>query len=505
MERGYLKLVFSETAPLIVIVFMISMVALSCFTVFSMYQDAKSDLREELRQKLVGVVKTGALMVDVEKHSQLKTREDENTVAYKELKATLQSIRDENPDITYIYTMVKSGKENMWLFVVDAEEDPELVSHIGDEYDVSPYPQMQLAFDGPIADEEISSDKWGAWLSAYAPIYDAQGKAVAILGIDMAADRVIVEERGIKEKAIVVFILSLIFTTVVAFLLLQLFKKKMKLERQLREYYGQLEQKVEERTKELQKAYGELKELDRMKDEFVQNVSHELKTPMGIILGSVNILMETDLDDENREILELSKRNIWRLNRLVSDLLDFSKIESGTRELNIESLDMNEVIEESVTEMHNLADTNNVTLKTTPQKDLPLIKGDKDAIKQIFTNLLSNAIKFNEKGGKVVISAEKEGDAVKVSVSDTGTGIPKDKIPKLFTRFYQIDGSTTRKYPGTGLGLAIVRRLVEMHGGKIWVESELGKGSKFTFTLPIKETYPLSSRAKLSKWRKSND
>jgi PAS domain S-box-containing protein len=251
-----------------------------------------------------------------------------------------------------------------------------------------------------------------------------------------------------------------------------------------------LEQEINKTYEKLQTAYKQLKELDRMKDEFLQNVSHELKTPLTIILGSLDLLMDEDLDNKKQELLKLYRKNGWRLNTLVDTLLYFSKISSGAEELTMESLDVDEIVSDTISESRYLTDANEITIRASLKRDLPSIKADKDAVKQIFMNLLSNAIKFNRKGGKIVVSAEQDKGFIKFSVSDTGIGIDKKDLERIFDRFYQVDGSVRRKYPGTGLGLAIVKKLVELHGGKIRVESEVGKGSKFTFTLPIFQPQP---------------
>jgi signal transduction histidine kinase len=200
--------------------------------------------------------------------------------------------------------------------------------------------------------------------------------------------------------------------------------------------------------------------------------------------------MDEDLDNKKQELLKLYRKNGWRLNTLVDTLLYFSKISSGAEELTMESLDVDEIVSDTISESRYLTDANEITIRASLKRDLPSIKADKDAVKQIFMNLLSNAIKFNRKGGKIVVSAEQDKGFIKFSVSDTGIGIDKKDLERIFDRFYQVDGSVRRKYPGTGLGLAIVKKLVELHGGKIRVESEVGKGSKFTFTLPIFQPQP---------------
>lgn len=238
---------------------------------------------------------------------------------------------------------------------------------------------------------------------------------------------------------------------------------------------------AEEKLKE---AYERLKEVDKLKDEFLSNVSHELRTPITCMILSLDSIIGKELNEEKHEFLEACKRNAWRLNALVSNILNFSEIEFGKKRMNLESLNMREVVAEAVKEVRNLARENEISIKTNIRKDFPPMKADRDGAGKIFTNLLSNAIKFNKKGGEVAISAKVDRGFIKFCVCDTGIGIAKDHLDKIFQRFYQVDGSTTRRYGGTGMGLAIVKKLVKMHGGKIWVKSELGKGSEFTFTVP---------------------
>jgi signal transduction histidine kinase len=238
----------------------------------------------------------------------------------------------------------------------------------------------------------------------------------------------------------------------------------------------------------LESAYEELKKLDKMKDEFLSNVSHELRTPLTSIKGIVDLMLDETTDEVHRELLSISKRNINRLNKLIGNILDFAKMEYEPEELQMEEITLNNAIDQAIREMTPIADENQVTLKVSMQDDLPKVKAYKNMLKQAVTNLLDNAVKFNKKGGEVVVETKhKKGENfVEVSVSDTGIGIAKEHLDKIFDKFYQVDGSTARKYGGVGLGLAIVKGIIERHGGKIWVESEVGKGTKFWFTLPIK-------------------
>lgn len=178
------------------------------------------------------------------------------------------------------------------------------------------------------------------------------------------------------------------------------------------------------------------------------------------------------------------KRNITHLKFLISNILEISRIEAKKFELNKTKVDMNNLINEVLKDMKILSDKKGLKLTSQIEK-LPVIEADETRVKEIFNNLISNAVKFTEKGF-VNVEGKKDGDSVSVNITDTGIGIPEDKMKNLFTKFYQVDPSLGRRYGGTGLGLSITKQLVEAHGGKISVESELGKGSKFSFILPVK-------------------
>ena len=252
-----------------------------------------------------------------------------------------------------------------------------------------------------------------------------------------------------------------------------------------------MEEKIEESYRKLQEAYEELKELDKMKNELISNVSHELRTPITIAKNAIELAMEEESEEKRNNFLTMGKSALARLNLIVGDLLDIAKFQKGTFKLDIRSLDLEQTINSMVQEVKPLTSKNNVEIKISAQH-LPRAKADEDAIKHVFFNLISNAIKFNKKGGEVLIEARHKSDPLKplgegfveVSIADTGIGIAKEHLDKLFTSFYQADSGTTRAYPGTGMGLAIVKRIIEAHGGRVWVESEVGKGSKFSFTLP---------------------
>lgn len=234
------------------------------------------------------------------------------------------------------------------------------------------------------------------------------------------------------------------------------------------------------------------KEVDRMKSEFISTTSHELRTPLAAIKESVMLILDGvtgEASEGQKRFLGIAQRNIERLTNLINDVLDISKIETGKMELKKIANDVNGIIGEVLASMDFLAKQNQLALKSELAADLPKVMCDTDRITQVLVNLIGNAVKFTPAGGRVtVVSRPIAGDLVKeveISVSDTGAGIAKEDFSKLFTKFGQLDGSLTRRPGGTGLGLAICKELIEKHGGRIWAESEVGKGSKFIFVLPI--------------------
>ena len=230
----------------------------------------------------------------------------------------------------------------------------------------------------------------------------------------------------------------------------------------------------------------ELRSLQTMRRELVGNISHELRTPIAGIKAMVETLRGGAIDDKEAAIDFLTRidSEVDRLTQMVSELTELSRIETGRAELRMSPVNLNLLVEEVVTQLNTLAQRQQVTITADLATGLPIIKADNDRIRQTLTNLVHNAIKFNHLGGKVTVSTKVDGESVTVSVCDTGIGISKEDLPHVFERFYKADKARPRG--GSGLGLAIAKHVVEAHGGSIWVRSEEGKGSTFSFSLPIK-------------------
>jgi PAS domain S-box-containing protein len=230
----------------------------------------------------------------------------------------------------------------------------------------------------------------------------------------------------------------------------------------------------------------ERRAVDRMKNEFISVVSHELRTPLTSIRGSLGLLaagMLGNVADKAQRMLQIAISNTDRLVRLINDILDIERLESGKIALDRQAVDVANLLQQAVDTMRGMSDKNGVHLEMLPA--VGEVFGDPDRIQQTLTNLISNAIKFSPAGATVVVSAAADRTHMQFSVEDHGRGIPEEKINVIFERFQQVDASDSREKGGTGLGLAICRTIIQQHGGRIWVKSEPGKGSTFYFTVPL--------------------
>ena len=280
-------------------------------------------------------------------------------------------------------------------------------------------------------------------------------------------------------------------------------------ENELKEHRKNLEILVQERTEELRMKRDEALAAARAKSEFLANMSHEIRTPMNGVIGVLSLLRDAPLAEEHRRLLDSATRSADSLLLIINDILDFSKIDAGRIDFESIPFDLRELMEETSELFIDAVNLKNIDLICfVPVEINCRIKGDPTRLRQVLTNLVSNAVKFTERGEVIlrVEQAEREGNrqTLRFSVQDTGIGIADTVIDRLFEKFTQADGSTTRKYGGTGLGLSVCKQLVEMQGGRIGVESTVGEGSTFWFTLAfevVEESSPLIPCSRLENKR----
>jgi len=227
----------------------------------------------------------------------------------------------------------------------------------------------------------------------------------------------------------------------------------------------------------------ELAELDRLKTDFIAIASHELRTPLGLILGHATFLREL-AGEQYAEQLDLIIRNATKLKTIVENLSDVDNIQNGAARVRNQQVSLTKIIEDVILTFQDQANSRNITLKSESRQAPFQLEADGVKLSIALSNLVKNALQFTEAGGHVTLNVEEDAGYYKVTVTDDGIGIPARDLPRVFERFFQVETHLTRRYGGMGMGLAVAKAMIELHGGRIWVESQAGKGSKFTFLVP---------------------
>jgi len=259
---------------------------------------------------------------------------------------------------------------------------------------------------------------------------------------------------------------------------------------QLSRTLNETAENLQQTVSQLQHEHAELEKLERVRKDFVINVSHELRTPLASIQGYTETLIDGAINDRehNMRFLGIIRHNAERLARLTEDLLTLSRIEQKRKKFEFEIHFANGLIRDAVEMVRPIAGKRDISIVEEPGDEDAIVWCDSEAVSQVLSNLLDNAIKYTSAGGQITVGAQRAGKTIEFFVRDTGMGIPEEDLPRLFERFYRVDKARSRELGGTGLGLSIVKHLVAAHNGTIRVESTVGKGSTFFFTLPVEET-----------------
>lgn len=438
------------------------------------YVKTSNNLKNLLKENLATIVYFGALNVNGDMLEQIKSNDDVFTNNYIEISNELNKIKKSNKDIRYVYTMRKTDQENVLEFIVDADnpltvknndlngnniiEEEEELSYPGDAYDITSLPQMKEAFNSVVSDQNITKDKWGRWLSAYAPIKNSKNETVAILGIDMSA--MSVENVLDSTQNAGILILILILAVSASFYIIIITKQR-----------------------EIQIA----EESNQLKSTFLTSISHELRTPIIAICGFTELILETNkkLSSETKSHIESIKLFSNKLIKKTNNIIEFARIKGNKAPINKSEFYIKDIIYDIKKSIEPMIKENNINFKIDLNPANEKMISDKDKCYDILNNLIINAIKFTPSGGNVNIKIQKQDKKIRFEVEDTGIGIAKKYLKHIFNDFTQVEtNQAIRKYKGSGLGLSIVKGLTELLKGTIEIQSTAGIGSKFTVILP---------------------
>lgn len=501
-------------------------IVISALLTFALYQTVRIRLREDLRRRLYDIVNISALQVDGDAHATLIDPAQEGNAAYMDIKHFLQDIRDRGHDIRYVYTWRRNA-DGQLIFVVDAETDPEEISHLGDVY-TSGEPSVLAeiaALDHTMVDKEFNADEWGIWLSGYAPFYRSDGQMEGILGIDIAASNVLAYERRFLWIALGVLGVAVPVASLLAWLVgrklsapiikltaaseriaggdlscrvaIQSNDEVESLANSFNNMTEALQKTITDRDQEianrkkaentlevlnknLQSTVRQLSRANRELKEFAYIAAHDLRAPMTAI-GSLAGMISNDcrhvLNEQSKQQLDMIIQRTERMDEFINGILRYATL--GHVPVQKEKVDISDIVKEAISQVG----VPEETIEVTVENNLPVVMGQRTHFAHIFHNLLDNAVKYMDKPkGRIKIGCVEQDSFWRFSIADNGPGIEQ----KYFDKIFQIFQTLTRRdeIEATGIGLSIVRKIVELYGGKVWLESKPGEGSTFFFTLP---------------------
>jgi signal transduction histidine kinase/ActR/RegA family two-component response regulator len=463
-----------------------AIIVISSLGLFYLWHSARAAQLAAVRTELVQLARVAATQVDGDRHRLLKSQAQAGSPDHLALLAPLVKFHKATSDIIYVYTAILDNNRiylvtgTDYLYRIDG--DGQAPDPIMTPYDADPALRRALEQHAIAVDEEPVKEAVRSYMSAFAPFYDSQGRFVGVAGVDMWLRDFDTRIGAIRRAGIGAFAAVALLSVLAGFVVYRLSRTASRARRRDRIVQARLSDAKQQAEVQAQRAEA----ASKAKSDFLAMMSHEIRTPMNGVLGFANLLLETQLDPEQREFAQTVQRSGDALLAVINDVLDYSKIEAGRMTVEQIDFDLRSVCDEVRSILLAAVAKQGLVMSLSYDATLPrFIKGDPARLRQVLLNLAGNAVKFTERGTVHIEVSRLDGAQVKISVDDSGIGISAEQMDRLFRRFTQADSSTTRRYGGTGLGLAISKTLVELMGGTIGAQSHAGTGSTFWITLPL--------------------
>jgi signal transduction histidine kinase/ActR/RegA family two-component response regulator len=473
---------------------------------FGLWRSSVQSLQTQLNDEMARLATVAAGLVDPDLHRTFTDPSQMNSEEYARAVAPLRRFREHAPGVKYVYTAIRVGEEVHFILDAaepgdhdgDGNEDQAAINEVYDDCEET----IHLAFgvDGApgvaTASPEPYSDEWGTFITGYAPIHDRDGNVIAVVGVDMTADRYIERLAMAQSRTLWGLVPAGVVSIAIGLAAFALRRHTLALKRAEANASAALRDSVAElaeRNVELDQLRRKAEEVAEMKASFLANMSHEIRTPLTAVLGYLDLLEESLGDDHSPHRtarlhhLRTIRNAGEHLLALINDILDLSKIEAGRMTLEAMPTDVAHILSDTDGILHSRAAEKGLDLSFALETPIPHeIISDPTRVRQILINLAGNAVKFTERGSVRVV-ARVAGGHLEIDVEDSGSGMTAAQAERLFRPFTQADASVTRRHGGTGLGLSICRRLSEMLGGSVaLIRTEPGVGSVFRLRLPLR-------------------